>query len=288
MSKKLFAVLGLLIVFSMLLVACGANEPVVTNDPVVEDTTTEVEDTTEETTTEEEVDEPEVVEAAPRVGGWLDTISLSIVGADSAVTQIEAGAIDIYGSNLSTPQDFAAIEAAGLEASFQYGLYYEITINPAGPIFEGTGKLNPFASMRIREAMNMLFDRDYINQEVYGGAAIPKFASFVSGFPEYGRYIDLIRPYEVKYAPNRDLVVEIVTEEMEAFGAEMVDGKWTYEGEPVEIGFLIRTDSDGTRRPIGDIISVWLEEIGFTVIPQYGTSSELSAIWAGGDVNDGV
>jgi hypothetical protein len=225
-----------------------------------------------------------------RVGGWVDTIALSVVSADAAVTQIEAGAIDIYGSNLSTPQDLEAIEAAGLETSFQYGIYYELTFNPAGdPTFANDPeKLNPFSSARVREAMQMLVDRDYINQEIYGGNAVPKFVSFVSGFPEYGKYIDLIRPYEVKYAPNREKVVEIVTEEMEAMGATMVDGKWTYNDAPVEITFLIRTDSDGTRKPMGDIISVWLEEIGFTVVPQYGTSSELSALWVNGDVEDGL
>ncbi len=133
---------------------------------------------------------------------WTSS-ALSVVSADSAVTQIEAGAIDIYGSNLSTPQDFQAIADAGLESSFQYGLYYELTFNPAGnPTFEGTGKLNPFSSMKIREAMNWLVDRDYINQEIYGGQAIPKWFPFVAGFPEYGRYIDLFRPYEVIYAPE--------------------------------------------------------------------------------------
>jgi peptide/nickel transport system substrate-binding protein len=166
-----------------------------------------------------------------------------VVSADAAVTQIEAGAIDIYGSNLSTPQDLEAIEAAGLETSFQYGIYYELTFNPAGdPTFANDPeKLNPFSSARVREAMQMLVDRDYINQEIYGGNAVPKFVSFVSGFPEYGKYIDLIRPYEVKYAPNREKVVEIVTEEMEAMGATMVDGKWTYNDAPVEITFLIRS-----------------------------------------------
>ncbi len=48
----------------------------------------------------------------------------------------------------------------------------------------------------------------------------------------------------------------VLAEEMPAMGAEMVDGKWTFEGEPVELIFLIRTDSDGTRKPMGDIISV--------------------------------
>jgi hypothetical protein len=278
MSKKLFAVLGLLVIFSLVLVACGN-----TNTPVNEPANVPANEPADQPA-DEPADEP----AAPvRQGGWLDTLSLSVVSADSAVTQIEAGAIDVYGSNLSTPADFQAIADAGLDHSFQYGLYYELTFNPVGPVFEGTGKLNPFSSMKIREAMNWLVDRDYINQEIYGGNAIPKFFSLVAGFPEYGRYIDLIRPYEVIYAPDRAKATAVITEEMTAMGAEMVDGLWTFEGEPVEIIFLIRTDSDGTRRPMGDIISNWLEEEGFTVDRQYKTSSEASALWIGTDPADG-
>ena len=299
MSKKLLAVLGLLVVLSMLLVACGGNEVVenttenTTEDTTTEDTTTE-DTTTEDTTTEEPeaTEEPEPTEEpvvrTTRVGGWLDTVAMSVVDAASAVTQIEAGAVDLYASNLSTPQDIAAIEAAGLERSNQFGIYYEITFNPAGPTFEATGKLNPFSNGMCREAMQFLIDRDYINQEIYGGTAIPKFTSLLSGFPDYGRYIDVIREYEVKYQPNRDKAVELFDGCMADLGAESVDGKWNFNGEPVELIFLIRTDSDGTRRPMGDIISNWLEEVGFTVTRQYGTSSELSPIWVLGNMNDGL
>jgi peptide/nickel transport system substrate-binding protein len=203
------------------------------------------------------------------------------------VTQLEAGAVDIYGSNITTPQGKAAIAAAGLNYASSYGLYYEITFNTYGPIFDGTGTLNPFNSIKVREAMQWLIDRDYINEEVYGGTAVPKYTSLISAFPEYARCIDTIREFEVLYAPNREKATAGIAAGMEELGAELVDGKWTYEGEPVELTFLIRTDSDGTRRPMGDIISNWLEEEGFTVNRLYGTSSELSAYWVGGDVTAG-
>jgi peptide/nickel transport system substrate-binding protein len=136
--------------------------------------------------------------------------------------------------------------------------------------------------------MNWLIDRDYISQEIYGGVAVPKWFSLVSGFPDYARMIDAIRPLEVKYSFDREKAVAVIDEEMVALGAEKVDGKWTFEGEPVELIFLIRTDSDGTRRPMGDIISNWMEEIGFTVDRQYKTSSEASPIWVLGNPQDGL
>ncbi len=50
-----------------------------------------------------------------------------------------------------------------------YGSYNELTFNPAGPVFSGTGKLNPFGVPAIREAMNYLIDRTYIAEEIMGG-----------------------------------------------------------------------------------------------------------------------
>ena len=97
-------------------------------------------------------------------------------------------------------------------------------------------KINPFSDRRIREATNWLYDRDYINQEIYGGAAIPKWFSLVSGFPDYARMIDVIRPLEVQYSFDRERAVAVIDEEMAAFGAEKVDGKWLLSFPKAEKG----------------------------------------------------
>jgi peptide/nickel transport system substrate-binding protein len=278
MFKRISILLALVVVVSMLLVACGADNA-----------TPEV----VETKAPEEVPwDPYAglsAQSAGSVGGWLDTISMTLVSSDTAVTQIEAGVVDIYASNLSTPQDFAAIADAGLDRSNQFGLYYEITYNPSGPVFEGTGGFNPFASAKIREASQWLYDRDYINQEVYGGVGVNKFFSLVSGFPDYAKYVDVIRGLEAKYAHDKEKAVAIIDAEMEAMGAvKDADGMWTYEDEVVTLIFLIRTDSDGTRVPLGDIVATWWEEIGFATDRQYKTSSEASPLWVLGNPADGL
>lgn len=230
----------------------------------------------------------EATEAAPqttRVGGWLDEIGMKVVGADSAITQIAAGDIDIYTSNLARPQDVQAADAAGLERSFQYGTYYELTFNPAE---FSNGAYNPFTNATIRKAINNLVDRDYINQEVYGGLGTPKFFSFVSAFPDYARHVDVIRGLEADLSYDPERAEATIAAELEAAGAELVDGKWNIDGAPITLVFLIRTDSDGTRVPIGDYVSNQLESIGFTVTRQYGTSSELAALWVSGNVADGL
>lgn len=277
--NRILALFSILLIASLVLGACqSAPDATATEAPSEEAPVTE-----------------EATEAAPqttRVGGWLDEIGMKVVGADSAITQIAAGDIDIYTSNLSRPQDVEAADAAGLERSFQYGIYYELTFNPAvaeaGGVEFLNGTLNPFTNATIRKAMNNLIDRDYINQEVYGGLGTPKFFSFVSAFPDYARHVDVIRGLEAQFAYDPEGANATISAEMEAMGAEMVDGKWSYNGSPVNIIFLIRTDSDGTRVPVGDYISNQLESIGFTVTRQYGTSSELAALWVSGNAPDGL
>lgn len=285
MKNRIMTVFGLLIVLSMVLAACAPAETA-TAEPETQAPTEApaVEQPTEEAAPTAEPTPPPTT----RKGGWLDEVVVSVVTADAAVTQIQAGAIDIYASGLSSA-DLPEIESAGLQYSKQNGLYYELTFNPSGsPTFEGTGKLNPFSSAKVREAMNWLIDREYINQEVYAGGALAKFFTFTTQFPDYADLADVVRQFESKYAYNPEKANEAITAEMEAMGATLVDGKWNFNGEPVVIIILIRSDSDGTRVPIGDYVGNQLESIGFTTDRQYKTSSEASPIWVGGNVADGL
>jgi len=299
--KKMFLVLAILALAALALAACQPAAPekevvvetvVVTEEVMVEGETvveTVVVEKEGETVVETVIVEVQATpEPTTRKGGWLDEIIISVVGADSAITQLEAGAIDLYGTGLAS-KDLPAIEAAGLNKSVEIGgTYYELTYNPYGPVFDGTGMLNPFSSAKVRSAMNMLIDRDYLNQEIYAGGGLPKFFTITTQYPDYAAFADTVRALEAKYAYNPEKANEIITAEMEAMGAEMVDGLWTYEGNPVNVIMLIRTDHDGTRVPIGDYVANQLESIGFTVDRQYKTSSEASPIWVGGNVADGL
>jgi len=279
LRKHMFLALGLLVIASMVLGACG---PTPTPEPTAVATQPPA-------ATEAPTEAPTAAPTVPpttRHGGWLDEIVVSVVGADSAITQLQAGAIDLYGSGLAS-SDLPAIEAAGLKKSVEIGgTYYELTFNPA--VFTDATKLNPFSNPKIREAVNWLVDRGYINQEVYAGGGLPKFFSIVTNYPDYAELADVARRLEAKYAYNPTKADEVITAEMEAMGAVKVDGKWTYNGEPVTIIFLIRTDHDGTRKPVGDYVSNQLESIGFTVDRQYKTSSEASVLWVRGNVADGL
>jgi len=107
--RKLYAVLGVLIVASMVLSACATPTAAPTEAPVVEPTEAPV-------VTEAPTETEETVVPYNGKGGWLDQIVVSVVTKDSAVTQLEAGAIDIYANGLSA-SDFPAIQEAGLSYS---------------------------------------------------------------------------------------------------------------------------------------------------------------------------
>jgi len=287
---------GMVIIASMVLAACQptpapATEAPVVEEPVVEEPTMAPEEPEAPVEPTEEAFAPELraVERVPGKGGYLDHIVIQVVDNDSAITQIKAGAIDIYAAGMSSDA-LPEIEAAGLEYAQSNGLYYELTFNTYGPIFDqSTGKVNPFSESKAREALNWLVDRDYINREVYNGGALPKFWSIVTNMPDYTNAAETVRRLEAKYAYNPETAKAQMDEVMATIeGVTIEDGKYMFGGEQVQLIFLIRTDSDKTRVPIGDYVANQLESIGFAVDRQYKTSSEASPIWVGGNVADGL
>lgn len=265
--NRLMLVIGLLVVASMILAACQPQTPAPAT-PV------------------ETKEQPTPTPVPVRKGAWVDKIVFTAIDqAEEAVKQLQAGQIDIYAYSVSDPKLFETVKNdPNLAYTTAFGSYTELTFNPAGPEF-ADGRLNPFSNPKIREAMNMLVDRSYIVQEIYGGLAKVKFTSLNSSFVDYARYVDTIRTLEAKYAYNLDKAAQIISDEMKAMGAELVDGKWTYKGQPVVLIFIIRVEDE--RKEIGDYVASQLEKIGFQVDRQYKTRSEASPIWLRSRPSDG-
>jgi len=267
--KKIYALFSLLVVFSMMLAACAPA-------------------TSEATSAPEATDVPAATEApamTERHGGWLDEIDISVVAGNSAISQLQAGTIDYFSFGLASDV-YPAIKEAGLSTTQSFGSYYGISLNPA--VFTDTKVLNPFSNRKIREAVNWLVDRNYVNQEIYAGGSLPKLFPVTTQLVEYTNLIDTARALETKYAYNLDKAKEVIDAEMPGMGAELgADEKWQFNGAPVTLAFLIRSDGDGTRKPIGDYVANQLESVGFTVDRQYKTSSEAFPIWLGTVAADG-
>ncbi|WP_163560044.1 ABC transporter substrate-binding protein [Halomonas sp. NO4] len=194
---------------------------------------------------------------------------------------IEAGKIQVFGQGIANPTVFRQLRDS-LQADYDvaYGTTSELTLNPAGPTLE-TGGLNPFHVPAIREALNRLVDRDYVAQELYGGLAVPRFLPLSTAFPDYARLAGVARELELRYAHDPEAARETIFREMEALGAERVDGQWHYDGEPVRLIGLIRTED--ARRQVGDYIANLLEDLGFVVERRYRTAEEASRIWIATD-----
>ena len=293
--KKGAVIAALLLVMVAVLAACQA-EPVVEQVEVTRVVTETVEvagETVEVTRVITEVEE-EVVEVTrviveevepeqeevDRQGAWVDTvIVVEEPSADAAVSRLEAGDIDVYAYAISSPETAAQIRASeALATSPSFGSYNELTLNPAECT---TGALNPFSNPRIREAMNFAVDRNFIVQEIMGGLASPRWTPINAASADAARLAPEIRQLELQYQYDLEQAREIMTEELEAMGATLENGVWTFDGEPIELIFLIRTEDE--RLQIGDYVANQMEELGFTVVRDYRTSAEASPIWYSGD-----
>jgi len=274
--KKIYALFSLLVVFSMMLAACA---------PATSEATSAPEATDVPAATEAPAAATEAPAMTERHGGWLDEIDFSVVAGDSAISQLQAGTIDFFSFNLASDV-YPAIKDAGLSSSQSLGGYYGISLNPA--VFTDTSTLNPFSNRKIREALNWLIDRNYVNQEIFAGGSMPKLLPITTQLVEYTNLIETARALESKYAYNVEKAKEVIDAEMPGMGATLGDdGKWQFNGAHVTLIFLIRSDGDGTRQPIGDYVSNQLESVGLTVDRQYKTSSEAFPIWLGTTAADG-
>ena len=268
LRNRTMVVLGLLVVASMVLAACQPATP----PPAV-------------------VKTPEapvftMPACVPGTGAMVDSVVFTgIDQAEAAVTQLQAGQIDIYAYGVADATLFETVKAdPNLTYTTAFGSYTELTFNPSA---FADGRLNPFSNAKIREAMNWLVDRNYIVQEIYGGLAKPKFTNLNSAFPDFARYVDTAKNLETYYAYDTTKADEVITAEMTAMGATKGDdGKWTYNGAPVVVIMLIRTEDE--RMAIGDYVANQLESIGFTADRQYKTRSEASPIWVRGNPADGL
>ena len=113
--NRITLVVGVLVAFSMVLAACS---------PATTVPATSVAPTTAPATAVPATAVP------ARNGGWLDEIDYSIVDAASVITQINAGAIDLFSYGLASDK-LADIKAANLCYTQSYGTFYDFMFNAA-------------------------------------------------------------------------------------------------------------------------------------------------------------
>lgn len=128
--------------------------------------------------------------------------------------------------------------------------------------FPGRG-VNPFAFREIRFAMNYVVDRNSFVANVMRGYAVPMYTFLSQYDPDYSVIADIIAKYEFGYNPT--LAKQIVTKVMTAIGAENKGGFWYYDGQPVTVTLLIRSEDE--RRDLGYMFNAELTILGFNTKP---------------------
>ena len=223
---------------------------------------------------------------ADRTGALVDEVVFTRESDPGKVVgQIETGSHHIFGQGVTSSTVAQRVrDSAGARQDISYGSSAELTFNPTGPETAG-GVLNPFHEPRVREAVNWLIDRRYIADELYGGLAVPRYLPMSTAFPDYARLADVARSLEQKYRHDPERAERVISAEMAAMGAERVDGRWHYQGQPVRLRVLIRTED--ARRRVGDYVSNLFADLGFEVERMYRTAEEAAAIWAAGDPETG-
>jgi len=195
-------------------------------------------------------------------GPAVDTLYFKAFNVDRAPLDLEAGEMDLYYYNLKIAaarklrdnQDVQLFEAPANTLS--------LILNPA-PAPEG--QLNPFAIPAVRQAMQRLVDREFVAREIYQGQAAPMYTVNSPTDFDYLTVFDIIQEQDLRYDP--EFAREEIAAAMEEAGAELVDGVWTYEEQPVRIKLIIRVEDE--RREVGDLVRTALEDAGFQVDANY-------------------
>ncbi len=192
-------------------------------------------------------------------GPATDVIEYVRVDRPLAPEALRQGDIDVY--IFSIPSE-AEIEIGDddEDIAFYRGVsgMNDILLNPA-PAPEG--QLNPFSIKEVRYAMNFIFDRDFIVNEIYQGTAAQMYDYLGPFHPEVPSIADIKLSHGFVY--DFDRANSMVEDAMVLAGAEKRAGKWYYKDEAVTIKALIRVEDE--RRDMGDAFAADVEKLGFTI-----------------------
>ena len=200
--------------------------------------------------------------AAPETGPATDRLLFRAFDVDRAPRDLEAENMDFYLFSLKTAA------AQRLRGDDRFSLYeapastVSLLLNPAPA---GEGQLNPFSIREVRQAMQYLVDRDFIARDIYQGMAAPMLSHVSPNDFEYLTVYDIERGSGLEYDPEYGR--ELIAGAMRAAGAELVDGVWSYGGEPIRIRLVGRVEDE--RRNVADLVRAELERAGFAVAVAY-------------------
>ena len=195
-------------------------------------------------------------------GPAADILRFRSFHVDIAPKEILANQMDMYYFGLKVAAAKDIKNSPGIKVHEAPTSTISLLLNPApGP----EGQLNPFSIKEVRQAVQLIINRDFVVQEIYQGMAVPMLTQVSSYDHDYLTLYDMILESSINYDP--DYAKLIVNDAMINAGAELIEGKWHFGGKPIRIDFIIRVEDE--RRDVGDLIRSEVENLGFIVQPTY-------------------
>jgi len=210
---------------------------------------------------------------------FVDSIKfIQYLDENTALQEVKNGNLDMYYYRISSDRLENNQDREGLKVFDSTGGSYSLLVNPAE-----SKKINPFSDKDARFALNYLVDRKLIVNELMRGYGSPIISYYGPTDPEYLTIIKELESFNFKYNPT--LAEEIISKSMTERGAIKNNDKWVMNEIEVEVRIFIRSD-DPVRKSIGEILSVELERIGFTVKKDYGDLNKAFVVVYGSDPAD--
>ena len=210
---------------------------------------------------------------------FFDSVKfIQYLDENTALEEVRNGNIDIYYYRVSSDRLENQQTRTGLQVFDSAGGKYSILVNPAE-----SKEFNPFSNKDIRFALNFLIDRKLIVNELMGGYGTPINSYYGPSNPEFLTVIEQLETLNFKYNPA--VAEEIISRELVKEGAIKTGDKWEINSKPIEITIFIRSD-DPIRKSIGEILSIELQNLGFTVKKDFGDLNKAFVIVYGSDPAD--
>ena len=206
---------------------------------------------------------PAFAEDQYRVEPYFETIEIyGFQNADIAILEVAKGTYDI----LWYP--FPAYRFAGLsedrrksidlyKSTSAFGdLVFNPVHDPDNPYVITVGDkkyFNPFAVRKVRFALQYLISRAHVAQNIFQGSAGAVYTPWVSSETGYEYVKPVVEAYDLSEQPDEAFALKLIEEGMQeaaqelaemGYKLEKVDGKWYFEGEPVKIVGLGRTEDE--------------------------------------------
>ena len=210
---------------------------------------------------------------------FVDSIKfIQYLDENTALEEVRNGNLDMYYYRISSDRLEDSQAREGLKVFDSTGGSYSLLVNPSE-----SEKFNPFSNKEARFALNYLVDRKLIVNELMGGYGAPIISYYGPTDPEYLTIIKELESFNFKYNPT--LAEKIISKSLTDRGAVKIDNKWKNNDSEIEIRIFIRSD-DPVRKSIGEILSVELENLGFTVKKDYGDLNKAFVVVYGSNPAD--